>query len=97
MLGCPLKLGSDAVPIATVPLWHAEQPPAIPVWSNVPSALSFTKVVVVWQSLHSCVVARWPADLPVAITPSWQALHAPNTSAWSTKLVTLKPSGEWQV
>ena len=70
MLGCPVGLGSEAVPIATVPLWQAEQPPAMPVWSNVPSALSFTNVAVVWQSLHSCVVAMWSADLPVAITPS---------------------------
>ena len=36
-------------------------------------------VVVLWHVLHSAVVATWPANLPIAITPLWQLEQTPST------------------
>ena len=36
--------------------------------------------VVVWQSPQTLVVARWVADLPVAVVPLWQDEQVPVTA-----------------
>lgn len=35
--------------------------------------------VVVWQTLHSLVVTKWPLFLPVAPLPLWQVEQEPVT------------------
>ena len=55
----------EFLPVALVPLWHDAQPELIPLWLNVAGV----QAVVLWQSLHSPLVAMWVAGLPLALVP----------------------------
>jgi hypothetical protein len=60
-------------------LWHEAQVPIASAWLK---ALAGAHATVVWQSVQELFVARWVADLPVALVPLWQDTQVPVTLLW---------------
>ena len=82
------------MPVAFVPLWQLEQLPVMPVWLKPVAGF---QAVVLWQLLHSAVVAMWVGGLPVAVVPLWQLEQVPITCAWSTRVAGFQAVVAWQV
>jgi hypothetical protein len=59
--------------------WHRVQGCVVGKWlaGRVVVVTELQLLVLVWQALHSCVVATWPEGLPLAPSsvPLWQAEH----------------------